>query len=390
MILKVYDRIRMRTVDYFNSFRVSLQYDSVASQFSFAFYFDPKNREHAELACVSHMHEAIVEHNGEVLITGYILSQSFNRSPRKELSQLAGYSKPGVFEDCDIPTDQYPLEIEGLTLKEIAQKIAAPFGIGVIVDKATGDKTRTPFLAGPPSVQDGQIVNEVTGEIMREDPTLDDKLSKRIEKVNAKESQNIKGFLTELAAQRNVVLSHDAKGNLVFTVAKTGLKPIAHFEDGLIDTHINVTYNGQPLHSHITVVKQADESGGNAGEVTIRNPYVPILYRPRVIVQTSGDDVDIELVAKQALAAELKNITCTISIDRWDINNKLIKPNNIITVMSPENFIYHKTKFFVEKVDYEGDAKKTTAVLTCVLPEVYNNNYPKNIFVDVHENFPRI
>lgn len=365
MNLRIDHRLGKVDVKFFNNFTLTLKYDSVASTFAIEFYFDPKNKEHAEMACVSHFHECIVEHNGETLITGYILSQSFTASPKKQLVQIAGYSKPGVLEDCEIPTDLYPLQTDGLTLREIAKKLIAPFKLNLVVDGVSISESNQPF-------------------------TLDDKLDRVIPKTNAKESQNIKSYLTELATQRNIILSHDVNGNLLFTEAKTNLKPLFHVEVGVIATSMKMTFNGQGIHSQITAIKQADSGGGDAGEFTVANPYCPIVFRPKVVIQNSGDSNTIEEFANNVLAAELKNITLIINIDRWDIDGKIIKPNNIITVLSPENYIYKKTKFFIESVTFTGDAVKQTAVLTCVLPEVYNRQTPKNIFVDAHQNFPRI
>lgn len=355
MNLKINHRLGVTDVKYFNNFSLNLKYDSMASTFAFDFYFDPKNREHAEMACVSHFHEAIVEHNGETLVTGYILSQIFKSAAKKQLAQFGGYSLPGVFEDCEIPTTLYPLQADGLSLKQIAQKLIQPFKLKMVVD-----------------------------------PSVESKMNSVIKKTTASESQNIKSYLTELAAQRDIVITHDEQGRIVFTKAKTDLKPLFHIEQGVVlGTEISLSFNGQQIHSHITVQKQASSEGGNAGEYTIANPYCPIVYRPKVTSQTSGDDVTIEETAKNALAAELKNIVLTITTDRWEVDGKIIKPNNIITVTNPEIFIYKKTEWFIESISFTGDTKKTTAVLTCVLPEVYNGKTPKNIFVDPHQNLPR-
>lgn len=357
MNLKINHRLGKVDVKYFNEFDVTLKYDSVASTFSFKVDFDPKNREHAEALCLSHFHEAEVMHNGETLITGFILSNVLARQAVKELVQLGGYSKPGVFEDSNIPPDLYPLQADGLTLSEIANKLAQRFKIKVIVD-----------------------------------PIVSEEMNKVITKTTAQPTQTIKDYLTELAIQRKVVMSHDEKGNLLFTKAKTKQAPLFHIEDGAIDTRISLSFSGQGIHSHITVMKQADADGGNAGEHTIQNPYCPVayVYRPKVITQTSGDDITSQEAAKQALMAELKNIVLTVELDRWDVNNKIIRPNNIISIKSPENFIYQKTNFFIESINYKGNNEKQTATLTCVLPEVYNGETPKNIFVNPHENLPRI
>jgi prophage tail gpP-like protein len=358
MNVKVNHRLGVTNVKYFNNFNMTLKYDALGSTFGFGVYFDPKNREHAEMACVSHFHEAIVEHNGEVLVTGYILSQAFNRSSKKELVQFGGYSKPGVFEDCCLPPELYPLETNGLSLESIARRIASYFKINVIVDQSAAS------VAG-----------------------------KAIAKTNIKPTQKIGDYLVEIATQKHLILSHNEKGDLVIKKVSdtTNKKPILEVSDGIIGTKISLNFNGQAIHSHITVMKQADSKGGNAGEYTIKNPYCPIVKRPLTITQSSGDDISVSETAKNELANELKNVGLTIEIDRWDINGKIIRPDNLVRVYSPENFIYKPTDFFIESVRYEGDNEKMTAELTCVLPEVYNGNpdKAKNIFVDVHENFPR-
>jgi len=355
MNLKLNHRLGVTDIKYFNAFTLDLKFDSVASTFGFKCYLDPYNREHAESACVSHFHEAIVEHNGKTLVTGYILSNNFVRQSKKQLVQFGGYSKPGVFEDCHIPTDLYPLETSGLSLAQIAKKLAAPFKIKVVVD---------------PDVS--SIVNKV------------------IQKTTPKETQTIKDYLTELATQKDIIITHNEKGDLLFTKAKTNLSPLFEVSDGIIGTDIELSFDGQAMHSHITVVKQADSGGGNSGEYTIENPYCPIVYRPKTVTQTSGDDISVKETAKNELIAELKNIRLTITTDRWEVNGAIILPNNLVTVYSPENFIYKKTDWFIESIKYEGDEKQTIATLNCVLPEVYNGKEIKNIFVNPHENFPRI
>lgn len=356
MNLKINDRIRVRNVEGFNNFSLSLRYDSVASTFNFDFTFDPKNPEHRELACVSHFHEAFIEHNGERLITGIILSNIFSMSPAKKMIPFAGYSLPGVFEDCEIPVDLYPLQSDGLTLREIASKLIKPFGLKMVVDSSVASRMDKPYKTA-----------------------------------TAKESQKIKEFLCELASQRNIIMSHDETGALVFTEAKTNKTPILVLTDETIPgIEAFLTFSGQQLHSHITVMKQADSDGGNAGQVTVRNPFVPIVYRPRTIIQTAGDDNDTELAARMALSEELKNIFLTVTVDRWELDGKLIRPNNTIRMKRPDLFLFKEVDWFIEQVDYTGDQAKQTCVLRCVLPEVYTNAVPRNIFVDPHQNFPRV
>lgn len=348
MILRINDRIRTRKVEFFNGFNVSLRYDSIASAFSFNFFFNPNNIEHKEMACVGHYHIATIEHNNELLLTGYVLSEKFNDSPAKKLSGFGGYSLPGVLEDCEIPPSLYPLQSDGLSLKEIAEKIIQPFGLKMIIDPAVSSKMNAVY-----------------------------------EKTTAGASQNIKSYLTELAAQKNIIISHNEKGNLLFTEAKIK-KPILNFDGGIPFTSMELSFNGQAMHSEITVIKQAGKDGGNAGQSTVKNPFVPYVFRPKVVTQSSGDDIDTELAAKNIRAAELKNLKLTIVTDRWEVEGKVIKPNNLISVTNPEVYLYKKTDWFIEQVDLAGDNTKTTATLTCVLPDVYNGQEPNYIFKGIN------
>jgi prophage tail gpP-like protein len=353
MKVKIYDRIKVRTIEYFNSVKMNLSFDAIASSFSFDFYFDPNNEDHAELACVSHYHEAIIEHEGQQILQGFILSQTFTDSSEKKLSQFSGYSRSGVLEDCQIPPELYPLQYNGLSLRQIAEKLLKPFSIGIKIDLEVEEKMNIKYA-------------ETTVE-----PTT-----------------TIKEYLTTLAAQRNIILSHDEFGNLLFTKLNTKTLPIFNVDEGLIGYEMSLSFGGQPMHSHITVMKQADSDSDNAGEYTIKNPFVPVahVYRPKVVIQSSGNDNDTKEVAENALAAELKNIVLTISIDRWEIDGQFIRPNSMISVLNKELYIYKRTKFFIESISYEGDSEGQRATLICVLPCCYDGSTPVNIFVDPHTN----
>lgn len=345
MEIKINDRIRNRRIDFFNKFNLSLRYDSIASSFSFSFYFDPANQEHIDLACIGHYHEATVEHDGQRLLTGYVLSESFSDSSVKELVSFGGYSLPGVLEDCEIPTSLYPLQSDGLSLREIAQKLIAPFKLKMVIDPAVSSAMNTVFAT-----------------------------------TTARPAQNIKTFLTELAAQKNIVISNTGMGELLFTRAATKKTPIINFDGGVPFTSMKLSFNGQAMHSQITVMKQADIDGGNAGESTIRNPYVPFVFRPKVAIQNSGDDNDTAQAARNMLSAELKNLKLTVKMDRWDIDGTVITPNNIITVINPKIYLLKKTEWFIETVDLDGDNKAKTATLGCVLKSVYDGTTPSYIF----------
>jgi len=358
MILKINDRFKVRQVSEFSNFRLSLAYDKFGSSFSFSFYFDPNNPAHKELACVSHFHDCTIEHNNEVLITGFAIFQGFTKSPTKQLATISGYSKPGWFEDCQIPPEIYPLQSDGVSLLNIATRATSPWG------------PSTKYKIG-----------------IKVDDIVSDKVNKAFKKSTASETTTIANYLRELAQQKQIIISHDNLGNMLFTQADTDKDPILSFDfrDGMIPgTEFNLDFDGQSIHSHITVLRQASTEGGNAGQYTIRNPYAPVVYRPKVVNQSSGDDIDTREAALRELSKELENIKLTIDTDRWVIDGKIIKPNNMITIYSPELFVWQKSDFFIRSIDFVGNETQTTAKINAVLPEVVNGKYPKSIYEGIN------
>lgn len=358
MILKIFDRFKVRQVSNFTNFQLSLSYDSFGSTFSFEFLFDPNNPDHKELACVSHFHECTIEHNDEVLVKGFALSQGFKWSSQKNLASISGYSLPGIFEDVNIPPDLYPLQYNGMSLLSIVNKVTSKWN------------TSTKYKIGV-------VVDDVVKNIV----------NKAYNEVTAQPTETIANFLKGLAQQKDVIISHDENGNILLTKAKTESKPILtfDFEKGQIPgVSFDLSFNGQSFHSHITVMKQAGINSENAGQYTIKNPYCPVTYRPKVVNQSSGDEVDSSSFAMRELKKELEGLTLTIQLDRWIINGKIIKPNQMIEINSPELYIYGMKRFFIRSVDFTGSAVGTTCVLNCVLPEVVNNDKVESIYKGIN------
>lgn len=338
-------KINEQNFEFFESFNVSLRYDSVASSFSLKLYFDPENPKHVELLRPA-TRICRLEHNGDLLITGYTTGFKFLDTAEPTLVTVSGYSLPGVLEDCQLPLDYYPLESIGVSLLDIAQRMVQPFGLGLQVDGWVRTEMEKPF-----------------------------------EKTTADPFQTIKQYLSELASQRGVVLSHSADGSLLFTRALVNDQlPEIVFGSGTPGVEYDLQVNLQGMHSQISVQQEANDDGGNVSIFTVPNPYQN-LYKTAVLNQTSGDDNDTITAAKMARAKELQNIKLQIKIDRWDKDNRIIRPNSVVAVANnPRIFITKETKFFIEAIDYIGDAEKMTATLHCVLPEAYNLDDPINIF----------
>ena len=350
MELVINDRITNRKITFFESFDITLRYDAVASTFSFSFLFDPNNPDHKDLAAIGHYHIASLYHNKELLLTGYILSESLTDEPSKVPVTISGYSLPGVLEDCQIPTTSYPIQFDGLTLAQISSKVLAPFGIKQIVNPSVASDMNSPYV-----------------------------------ETEAKSGQTIRDILVDLATQKNIIISHDEQGRLVYTRPSSKQKPIFNFESNIPQTSMKLTFDGQGMHSDITVFQQKDfDVETPATTVAIKNPYVPFVYRPHVVSQTSGNANDTQKAAENIRARELKGMTLQITTDRWIIDNKVIRPGQLLTAINPAVYLYKKSTWFIESVRLKGDSKETIATLGCVLPEVYSGETPTYLFKGIN------
>ena len=386
------------TVDKWNETDVTLTYDSIADAFSFKAYYDPSNAAHRKIFRPGSYHTCTVKHNGLLLITGTLLSTSASDGAVAELSSVSGYSLSGILEDVSITNSyseaQLPTQFNGLSLKEIATQILSKYRLKLIVDET------------------------VRAECEAAIPQANFKTSSG----GNPKVETIKTFLDDLCKQKNVILSHDQYGNVLMTRPKANkitrtttvlakAKPVAlttdiagaenftasanvstsinrksiyHFDGSIPEWKMSMQFDGQKMHAIIQVVGQ--QSGSNAQDDTVFNPYAfktsPYgTLRSKLIIQTAGNDNETKLTARRALGEELKNIVLTIEIDRWELNGKLVRPNQLITATNPRLHMDKPTRWFIREVAFTGDTKSRTATLTCVLPECYNDDEVKNIFL---------
>lgn len=337
-----------QSYQFFNKVAIDLKFGFSSSGFSFSALFDPDNANHRRIfRPLSYQPVTITSDLGERLLTGVILRHRFNRTANRQLSSFQGYSTTGVLSDCTIPTSVYPLQYTNLTFRELAERLIEPFGIDLVIQNF------------------GVVADEPISEI------------------TAENNKSVYDFLNNIASQRNQILTHTQFGNLFLTRANANASPVATFRQSIPVTKISLDTNGQPLHSSLTVLKQADIENDNASESEITNPLVTN-FRPIIREQNVGNDVTAEEAAANVRANELRNVRLTIETDRWTwLRNRTpetMTPNNIVSVISPDNYIFNPTNFFVESVKLNLDENKETAILSCVLPEVYNNREPRNIF----------
>lgn len=405
----------------YNQVNINLKYDSIADTFSFKFYFDPTDSTHIETFRPGSYHSCTIWHKGVLLMTGTVLSPYFSSAgdPPKSLVTISGYSVTGVLNDSCILKDAFTNEItensnnspidsnsltealppsltqfDGLTLTDIANRVCVAYGFNVMVDdELKGDVAfNTPYT-----------------HVSTNDPT------------ETSPDQTVADFLDGLCKQKNVILSHTQDGEVFLTrvkadslltddttlaivspvsfsndisgapsqvlsnrKSKKNARPILYdFSDPTTWLDMSLSFNGQPMHSIIQVVGQISSNTPDTSlDSAVVNPYANGIGVKRYtrVIQRSGDTSDTPKTARAILGDELKNIVLTIKIPSWELSGNVVTPNQMISAMNPEVFLFQKTNWFIQEVDFEGNEREETAVLTCVPPEAFNKDIVKNIF----------
>lgn len=407
----------LQAINFFSQIKLNLKYDALASTFQFDYLFDANSDVHLEVAGITHYHEAHVYWQPtkggpkQRILTGLVVSQNFIDAPVPELLSIGGYSKPGLLDDCDIPLS-IPLESNGMKLNEIIQRICNAFllklkietnrAFGVVLEpkkvtssggnKAEEDKELAAYLAA------NGIVNEPGRKSKK------DLVEGEVEKTTSKTSENAASYIKRLCLAKNIILSHNEYGDVVVNTANTEGAPVLVLDaddspkQGYQRMNLNV--DGQNMFRFYSVVRQADDEGGNESNTTIRNPLSPVAGVPRFKVETqsSGSDITVVQAAENMLSKSLKSFVLTINIVAETASANLILPNNPIHIKNKKLNLFKMTKWFVESVEITQTPESTTQVLTCVLPWVYNYYSkgldaskpagPYNVFIEAGKNAP--
>lgn len=328
-------------IKFFDQISIARTLDSVASVFSFVGRFNPENPLHLEIyKPLAFPKVEIFRNDGTLLLTGTIVKTDTPSEAAPNLWKLSGYSKAGILERVNIPYSLYPLESLNRNLKDITSRLIAPFGIDMFVD---------------PSVATDAAIN--------------------FDKSVAAPSEKIKAYLSKLASQRNIVLSHNPSGDLVYFRPDTTAAPLYRFNtENTVSMRLSV--DGDAMFSDIIVLRQPEDSESNLTPVdTVKNPLMPI-YKPSVNVMTSGAETATKQAAENELAAQLTAIDLTLSFDRFVV----LSPGDIVEVKNPELRLKNYQRFMVQMVQHNETTEATTTNIALVLPECFTGQNPKNIF----------
>jgi prophage tail gpP-like protein len=291
----------------------------------------------------------------KLIFTGTILNHVFNSNKGRNLVVFSGYSKCGILEDVTIPVKDYPLESNNRSLIDIATRLCGLYGIKVSVSKNISNLVNTDV-----KVKSG--LKEKT-----DIKSLEAKTKTVFGRTSAGPTETVKDYLAKLCSQKNIILSHNAKGDVVLFQPEYDQLPKFFFDKGN-SLEMQLSFNGQALHSEIDIVSQpSDDNQGVSLTDKAVNTLIPV-YRPTTKILTSGEETDTKQAAKNELAAELKAINLSIKL-QGIIDT--IYPGEIINCHNHYIYCYAYNRFMVESIDFEFDEKEDTTTLNCLIPEAF-------------------
>lgn len=271
---------------------------------------------------------AAVYIGGKLKISGLLYVVQPGKAADGTVKKLSGFSFTADLIDSTLKP---PYEKNNVTLRQRAEELVKPFGIDVI------------FNDDP-----GGAFNRVT----------------------AKEDDTVFGHLASLAAQRSLLVSSTADGNLSFTKAASG-KPVSTIEENKQGAQIfEATFDGR---KRFNIYRALGQSPSGAKVGIAKDSKVP---RSRFVTFQANETIngDIEQAAKWRRSKQLAEaLTIPFPVSSWfDQNGKLWEENTLVEVVSPTLSIPNGFTFLIKSVEYNDTTSGKTAILNLVPPQVYS------------------
>lgn len=350
-------KIDGKFVEFFTEGTISLKLDSIASTFEFSTRFSAQNLEHQQmLKPLQYKTVEVFNSANKLIFTGTILNHRFHSDKGRNLVIISGYSKCGILEDVTIPVSAYPLESTNRSLEDIAIRLCGLFGIKVIISNQSKSIAET-LITGK-----NKLIVEKSAFA-----SLKAKAKSIFGRTSANPSESIKDYLSKLSSQKNIILSHNEKGDVLLFQPDYNQKPKYFFTKGN-SLSMSLDFNGQALHSEIDIVRQpSDENQGVSTSDKAINTLIQ-KYRPTTKIMSSGVDTETKDAAKNELAAELKAISATVELQGLFDD---IYPGEIVNIHNHYIYCYAYNRFMVETITMKFNEKEDTTTLSLLIPEAF-------------------
>lgn len=308
--------------------------DTVADAFQFQTLFDPNNPPVLPFG----YDEVKIAIGSKVIITGIIDRVGTALTKDGATITLSGRSKAGQLLDNSLSTAPY--EFRNQDIISIMTTLCRPFGIKVFIDSQS-DK------GGP------------------------------FEKSAFRPGETIMNIGTRLGTQRGLLPTSASDGNLLYWQAKTG-EPVAVIAEGSqgVDA-ISATFDGSKRYGKIIV--DAQDRAGQALRGEAIDSIVKDSGINRTILTSPADTpegADLNTIAKwERGKRSADSMPVSVTLSSWiKPDGTLWAENEVVSLVSPSNFIYTETDMIVREVNYNRSNQGDSVTLSLILPSAYTLN----------------
>jgi prophage tail gpP-like protein len=325
----------------FTNYEISLSYDSFDT-FSFSAPFDIARREIAETLQPFSFVNCAVYYKDALMFKGTLLTPNPEVTASAKEITLQGYPLCGILNDCTIPLAEYPAEVNGLDLKQIADYFASAYGIRVVFD--------------------GDAGGAFTG-------------------VSVEPTEKTLDFLVKLSKQRSLLFTNDEQGRLKFFTAKE-TKPFVSFEEGKLPLiSVKPQFRAQEVYSHIIGFTKTDKETDSA-QYVYENAHLinkGISRCQTIIVDDAETDADLEAAVKAEAGRMFANcVSYELECEgHTNADGQVFQKGMTVAVRAPGAMINRETTFIARTVKLKRTTEGKTATLSLVLPGSFTGKIPE-------------
>ncbi len=335
-------RVHLRGQEYtgWGDLEITRTLDSF-STLGFAAPFEPEQERFREDFRPFSFHDLDVTVGGEPLFTGTLNDVDPSTVPDSRTVGVSAYARPGVLAFCHMPPSSWPLEFNGLNLQRIAERLGAPWNLGVLVDG--GD------------------------------------VGAAFDRLSMEPDADPYAFLTDIAQQRGFVVADHPDGRIWLRRSATDAAPIilrlTEGEPPLMS--VGVAFSPREYFSEITAIGGA-RAGRPGASATVQNPHARAL-RPRCYKPDDTEAGDVPAASRAQLGRMFgAAVTYEVPLPTWrNPQGVLWEPNQVVTLEAPGAMVYRPTRMIVRTVSLKKSASEQSAVLGLVLPGVFTSEAPE-------------
>ena len=304
--------------------------------------WDPERRDMREAFKPYQYQDIAVAVEGEQVFAGYALTPNPQDNSGDSQITLTGYAKAGVLQDVTMPADAWPLELNKLKFDGIASRLTRPFGFGAQAWPGTD-------------------------------------VGAQFERVEIESADGVWAKLTELAKQRNLLLSSAPNGDLLYRGYPVALATVLDLERGKPPlVSCTARFNGQVYISEATATAST-KLGAKGGKQTFKNTALSGRVRPMVFQAEDSEKGDLLSAAKAKMGRIFaESATWEVVVPQWrDDNGDLLTPGNFVSILNPGAMIYSRQRMMIRKVTFSQGTDSQSATIELVLKEAFSGEIPE-------------